>query len=486
MLWMQGEKYFLLVDSATQGSLIEEVNFDKLDTALTIYPVSDVKMMYTIHQFVVSRLLNATHHEMQKLKWSLDRMNELLPRSHHDHHQATYGHNTKVVSTNDIVSWKLINHNSLMSDEENLPTRDIPEIWSSELETMMNKAVQYLDAWADAKQILYKKIVNAYWRVDPMVGIHYIIDFEANKRDQDGITQPNRHRVTFKRPLNVPEMSSLQPTTSQYVTIAVCMTSEHISKLQEFMRRLEAVLDYDQRVSLLVVQMKSASEKQNPKRTTSVIDPRSILSLYKSKYHLAYFTVIDSPALISRSHSVSILLHQLRPGEILFLADLDLDFDENFINHCRNIPLQGQQAYFPIVFAQNSPSLLALFNHSLLEHSVSSHSGHWLVDSYSTACIYAADLLAASTQQSELKGIPNEVDMQKVFKALLERKYGIIRSPDKHLKQTFTLEKSCSLNFIGLTYDSCDETMETYGTHYLQTQLSELLFDHEGEFANKY
>lgn len=469
-----------------QGSITEKGNTHKLDSALTVHPITDAKMMYSIHQSVVGKVLNTTQHEMHSLKFALDRMTELLPHSDHSF-QSSYREHVSVTCTDDIVSWKLVNHNVLLSDEENTPTREVPSVWRLELEAMMDKAVQYLNVKADTHH-LYKRIVNAYWRVDPTTAIHYIIDFESSKpKQEEDKVQMNRHRITFTRSLNPPEVSHSQSpaaSSQQHVTIVVCFTGENMERLQQFMQRLETALEHDQRINLVAVQMKSSTDKQKLRRTQSVIDAKSIFSLYRTKYQSASFTVLESPALLSRSHGIAMVLRESRPSEVLFLADLDLDFDNGFLDRCRRLPLQGQQVYFPIVFSQADPSLLASLNHSLLEGSVSQHSGHWLVTSYSTACVYAADLLAMSTQ-SEWKGVLNEVDTMEVYGLLIEKGYEVVRVPDKQLKRVYSSVRECDLDLVGLTHGSCKVKGDSHEPEYLQTQLSALLFDHEGENSEK-
>lgn len=487
---MQGEEYFLLVDTDVQGSITEKKNAHHLDTALTVYPITDAKMMFNIHQSVVGRRLNATQHEMHSLKWALDRMTELLPPSDRSL-QSSYKQHVDVITIDDIVSWKLVNRDILLSEEENVPTRNIPGVWRSELGAMMEKAVQYLNVGKESRHF-YKRIVNAYWRVDPMAAIHYIIDFESSKPSQKeedkSSLQTSRHRITFTRALNSPEVSPpLSPSSShQQVTVIVCFTTEHLERLQQFLRRLETALERGQRVHLVAVQMRSATEKQKPRRSQNVVDAKSILSLYKNKYPSSSFVVLESPALLSRSHAIAMVLRDSRPSEVLFLADLDFDFDEGFLDRCRSLPIQGQQVYFPIVFSQANPTLLASLNHTLLEGTVSQHSGHWLVPSYSAACVYAADLLTMSTQ-SDLKGILNEVDVPEVYRVLMEKGYEVVRAPDKQLKRVYSTGRTCDLDLVGLSHDSCKVKGDSQESEYLQTQLSALLFDHEGEHSeNKY
>ena len=474
------EEHFLLIDSDLQGSVTEKASAGKLESALTLYPITDAKTMYSVHQMVVGGELNTTQHEMTSLKWALDRMTELLPHSERGHLTASHRRQeVEVVSTDDIVSWKLVNHNSLLSDEEDTPTREVPAVWRWELESMMSKAAQYLSAKDDSLHVS-KRIVNAYWRVNPMTGIRYIIDFESSRSDSS--EESNRHRISFTRALNPPEISLPSPPAISRITIAVCFTSEHTERLQQFLARLETALDHGQSVDLVAVQMKSAAEKQKPKKSQqSVVDTKSIFSLYRSKYQSASFTLLDSPAFLSRSHAIAIVLRESRPSQILFLADLDLSFDEGFLQRCMSLPLQGQQAYFPIMFSQRDPSLLASLNHTHLKEGsvlVSPHSGHWLVDSHSTACLYAADLLALSSQ-ADLKGILNEVDMAEVYLALLERGYEVIRAPDRQLKMLYREHRACDLDMVGHTTDGACRL--TGDSEYLRTQLSALLFDHEGD-----
>ena len=465
--------------STQLGSLTEESNHHQLEAALTVSPVTNRKEMYNLHQVVVGRELNKTRHEMWELKWALDRMTELLPHSN-PKLQAGYKEQVEVVSIDDIVPWELVNHGTLLSSQENTPTSEVPGSWRAELDVVLEKAMQYLSARSDSEH-QFRRILNAYWRVEPTVGIHYIIDFETNTLGSGNQAQVvKRHRGTFTRPMNAPEVSpSPGPSPQVHVTIAVCLTSEHINQLQEFMRRLEAVLKHDQMINLVVIHMRSIEEIQQPRRTTNAINPKSILSLYKTKYQSASFTVVDSPALLSRLTAIAILLRHSRPSELLFIADLNLDFDVSFLERCRTMPIQGQQVYFPILFSLANPSRLASFNHSLLESTISQHSGHWLVGSYSTACVYAADLLSVSTESTG-KGIPQFVDLMETYVRFLQKGYEIIRAPDKRLKRVFA-ERKCDLDFVGQPHEPCAMNGDAYELDYLKTQLSVLLFDHEGE-----
>ena len=477
----QPHDLFLKFDGGKQGLITEPKNHRILDTALTIYPIADPKLMYLTHQFVVSRILNETQHELQQLKDAIDQMSELLPQS--DIRPSRDVKRDTITSKDDIVAWKLINHNLLMSDEENNPALKVPMPLKTELSHLTQRALEHLNSRVD-EQYTFKRVVNAYWKVDPLVGIEYIIDFEAKKAgtESDYTEVPPRYRVTFTRPLNPPEVNPVQAHASdQHVNMAIFLTSDQLDKFQRFMKMLEKVLEHDQRISLLVVQMRSYGEKQKFRQAVDALDPKSIISLYETKYPKASFKVLDSPSLLSRAHGISLVIKESRPNEILFLADLDLEFDAGFVERCRNYPLQGQQVYFPILFAKIDPSVLFHMNHTLLENTISQHSGYWLIHPYSVACMYAADLLA-STSQNGFKGIPNEVDMNEVYSSLMEKGYEIFRAMDKGLKRVHS-QRECDLDFNGQEHHACEAPGDIYNSLYIKTQLSVLLFDHESEQA---
>lgn len=477
------QELFLKFDGSKQGMITEPGNHRALETALTVYPVSDPKLMYLIHQFVVSRILNETQHELNQLKAAVDLMTEILPQSEFQSHK-NFELEEEVNSKDEVPFWKLINHDLLMSDEENSPVMEVSTPWKDEINLLVRKAVDYLNNLEGEEPYTFRKVVNAYWKVNPSVGIDYIIDFEATRPSDNPLLPSKRFRMDVRRDLNPPDVSPVQPYPSdKYVNIAVFLTSEQTSQFHAFMKMLDGVLHHDQRINLLVVMMKTASERQKPRKTSNTLDPKSVLSLYETKYPKAEFKVIDTSNLLSRAHGVSLVLRECRPSEIVFIADLDLEIDNSFVQRCRNFPIQGQQVYFPIMFAKANPTLLSDMGHTMLEGTISPHSGYWLVHSYSTACIHAADILAAISH-SGFKGIPTEVGMMTVFDGLVAKKYEIIRATDKGLKRAYSAKRTCDLDLHGEIHDPCTEEADSYTSLYMRTQLSELLFDHEGEYSD--
>ena len=469
-----------------RGPITEQRHRVILDKALIIYPVSDPKLMYAIHQQMAAGRLNQSQYVLQETKNSLDQMDDLLPQTNIHSQQDIQ---ETAVDRDDVTSWKLINGNLLMSEEEGAPALKIPAVWKKELDILIGKSMEYLASWDEETNYSFKRIVNGYYQINPQTGIDYIIDFEGKQaaaQSEDDFSLPAKHfRVALSRKFDSleinPVLLRVPGVEEKHVTIAVFMiAAEHDEKFQNFMKMLKRVLEHDQRVSLILVKMSSNNERVQKKSTTaSVPDPRSIISLYETKYPQVSFTVLDSPTLLSRDHGIALVIRELRPNDIVLLADLNSEFDSGFLERCRSIPLQGQQVYIPIFFSKADPSLLQAIEHEVIADSISEHSGHWMVRSNSVICLYAGDVLAAA-QQPGAKGIPSSVNVDEMYRALIEKGYEVVQATDKGLWRVYDEgEKGCG-RMVGEEVCSGDNGQD-YAELYTKMQLSVALFDHEGE-----
>lgn len=488
------ELFLKCVNDAKGGPITEPKYRYILDKALTIYPVSDPKLMFTIHQLIVAERLNQSQYLLQEMKNSLDQMDDLLPQTNIHHTQQD--EQETAINRNTVISWKLINSNLLMSEEESSPALKIPAVWKKEFDVLVEKAMEYLTNWDDETSYRFKRIVNGYYKVDPQAGINYIIDFEGKQaaaaETKDDFSLPTKHfRVTLSRKFDSLEVNPSQLRVTgiegKHITIVVFMTVEHNNKFKHFMEMLKKILDNDQRINLMVVKMSGSSQRAEKKFTVSpVFDPRSLLSQYEREYPKASFTLLESPSLLSRDHGIALTIRELRPNDIVFLADLDLEFDVGFLERCRSIPLQGQQIYAPIFFSNADPSLSKPTPNleTVQTSAISEHNGHWTVGSNSVMCLYAADMLATA-QTPGSKGMANSINVEEMYRAMIVKGYEIIVATDKGLRQlVYDGERGCSGIMLGEGREKglCSDTArQNYTELYSRIQLSVGLFDHEGE-----
>ncbi len=470
---------FLNFVERMKGNILDPRHKTAFDKALTIFPV-DPKLMYNIHEAVLSKRLNYSQQTVQDLKRSVDYMIDLLPLTEIRLYNERVKSDVTLVE-DDITSWKLISSNLLMSCVENSPAIKIHSLWKEELELLSRKSIDYVNSRED-EEYTFKRIVNAYWRLDAQLGTEYVIDFETKLAgmESDYSSPTNRFRASLLRQYNDPEVNPViqQVDTAQHTTISVLVSNDLTEQFEHFMSNFEETLKLDQRFDLLAVHMKSVRTEQ-----TNYHQVDKIISLYANKYPQANFKVLKSPHKLSRSHAISLLVHELRPNDLVFLSDLELQFDYQFLNRCRSYPLQKQQVYFPIPFNQIDPAMLSATNHTQLHDGITPHSGHWLVNSYSVACLYAIDIL--STIEHE-EAIPvDEINVKELYSKLVKNGYSIIRSADKGLRKMYSKHRNCELDYYGEHYEPCQSLPDSYEKLYLKTQLSVLLLDHEGEHTHK-
>lgn len=484
------EQFVRCYNDAKGGPITEPKYRYIIDRALTIYPVSDPKLMFAIHQLIVAERLNQSQHLLQEIKRSLDQMDDLLPQTNI---RAQQDKQETAINRDNVISWKLINSNLLMSEEESSPALKIPAVWKRELDVLMEKAMEYLSSWDDEASYSFKRIINGYYRVDPHAGIDYIIDFEGKQaptaQTKDDFSLPAKHfRVTLSRKFDSLEVNPVRLRATgveeKHITIAVFMTVEHNEKFQNFMEKLKKILLEDQRINLIVMKMSNNNERALKKSTTtSVLDSRSLISQYEREFSHASFTVLESPSLLSRDHGIALVIRELRPNDIVFLADLDLEFDAAFVERCRSIPLQGQQVYFPIFFSKADPSLLkaASKNKTTTTCSMCEHSGHWTVGSNSATCLYAADMLATA-QAPGAKGMANSINVEEMYSTLIGKGYEVVKATDRGLRLVYDGERGCS-GMVGEREGVCGDRAagQNYTELYSRIQLSVALFDHEDE-----
>ncbi len=114
--------------------------------------------------------------------------------------------------------------------------------------------------------------------------------------------------------------------------------------------------------------------------------------------------------------------------------------------------------------------MLSATNRTQLHDGITPHSGHWLVNSYSVACLYAIDIL--STIEHE-EAIPvDEINVKELYSKLVKNGYSIIRSADKGLRKLYSKQRNCELDYYGEYYEPCQSLPDSSEKLYLKTQLS--------------
>ena len=450
------------------------LHHEMLEKALVIYPATDPKYKAYFHHYYVLNRLSRAQEELVHHMNVIDFLQDHLPGGDSAvHSQSKLLHHDPLTSVDEILTWELITHDIIHSDYRDEAVIPVTGSYKDGINAAISKAVDYLNK-ENSDEYQYRKLVAAYQRVDPLVGTEYILEFET--ATPTGI---KRHRVILIGVLSSPDFSPLVPFDYETVINVVVVTDcDNNGKLENFIKNFENILLEDTKVSLTVLEMKGTAktnaQKKNQLRTFYMV------SLLQTKYPHIHIEAksLDSP--LSRDRAVSIVAKNLAPSDLVFLADIDVRFNVEFLRRCRNLVSVGQQAYFPILFRRYNPEILSLMNHSDLADKISEHSGYWLSQSHGLACIYVADIIN-SFSQTGAQDVPPLISSELLLSELLKNSVHIIRSPDKDIWRTYE-SRHCEENLHGENH-VCDATEETAENRYVHYQLASLLFNHEDEHA---
>jgi len=147
---------------------------------------------------------------------------------------------------------------------------------------------------------------------------------------------------------------------------------------------------------------------------------------------------------------------------LFFLCDIDIKFNNPFLNRCRKYAQPGQSVYMPIVFSLYNPNIVFGSDEVRLASkalNISENTGTWRPLGYGMVCTYKKDYLKSNGFNLKIDGWGGEdVSLYHRF-----RKKGIkvVRAPDPDLYHIWH-PKFCSTKLSKRQYETCLGSMARY------------------------
>lgn len=234
---------------------------------------------------------------------------------------------------------------------------DDPRIWllrhqSDDIKDMTTQLIQLYNK-ADSKNWHFSKLVNGYRRYDPLRGEEYLIDAELTTEQINDIGQRETvfNSVRFEAVKPVTKLRLLSSTKyNNKQTIYFILPLTHLNdRFKNFVKNVAAVgwTKPGENVCLLIVLFALQSTEM-----------KTFLEEIKQEFPLADFRIIETQGEFSRGLGLDLASRQLSNSSLLFFCDVDVNVTETFLQRCRQNAVQGQQVYYPMVFAQYTPSLI--------------------------------------------------------------------------------------------------------------------------------
>ena len=392
---------------------LDKLNTKTVNDAITLHPVKDPAHMYRLHVHFNNVRIQELQQQELKLQLVLRNLDRLIQtrnkekRGHQDardfHHQLTVNNSQK---------WEMFTSKSFYSDVSlNAPATKILGALKIEVNNILEKTKEFTNEEVRKNRHLgklkYQEINYGYRRFHPIYGIQHIVQVTVNsdKKHRNRKTGATKTiPISYERSFYIQQpFSNLIYTTEAlagmppYVHFIVPLEGR-LETFRRFMKNFELVcLKVLQRVKLVVAYSSSVSSPHEHK---------DIMKEYQEKYPEAELIWLDVAGNFSRGISLSLAADKFDQAALLFLCDVDLIFNSEFIDRCRLNTALGKQAYFPIIFSQFDPELT--YNNKTIKHdshfTISKDAGFFRSFSYGIACIYHQDMDAVGGYNTSIKG----------------------------------------------------------------------------------
>ena len=235
-------------------------------------------------------------------------------------------------------------------------------------------------------------ISSVLQRVDPQRGIDYFI--HALERDGDGeYSSTFMHALREAEPLRI---TSLEAANYQTSKVNFVVPTAAVSKgFQRFMISFENMFLARSPPELVGLFVILYSEGQVRKYSKNLFATTTLLALYKKKYPNADLRIVTTNRPFSRKESIELASKEHPSFELLFLADIHVDFSYQFLERCRMNAIENQQAYFPAVFSPYNPSEFyrdRVLHPYAIRFKINEDQGSWMRENFHLSCLYNYDL----------------------------------------------------------------------------------------------
>ena len=366
-----------------------------LKKAVLLSPLTRPEHFYHMHYYYVREQLNASRVAATRLRLHMIQTADMAAESdtyaHTSVHQSPpwtrLGVNAPYhpLSVESVIHCQSFDSEYSYTESKHYPAHPLSSLIAGDLKDIIGAASRkYQENSLPISSVLR--------RVDPPRGIDYFI--HALERDQDGeYTSKFMHALRESEPLQVTAVEAADYHTSKVnFVVPTAAVSKGFQRLMISFENTFLARTPPELVSLLIILY---SDGQVKKYSKNLFATTTLLQLYKKKYPNADLRLVTTNRPFSRKESIELASKEHQSFELLFLADIHVDFSHQFLERCRMNAIENQQAYFPAVFSPYDP---AAFHRDRILHpyairfKINEEQGSWMHENFHLACIYNYDL----------------------------------------------------------------------------------------------
>ena len=381
---------------------------------------NNLECLYRIHVQLLSKKVRFLSRKYKHLQTKLGILQGLISRTAYDivadiRTKASNGFEQKVklgtmftlaktFPINTEVSWSL----------HNVELRGIKKIIRTVMHTISN---------AHHENIQFHALYYGYISQQPISGQEFRLSIFTTKE---------RHITTSRVEFGAIQ-SKISKTFRKTTVNIVIPLAGRLEMFTQFMKNLERnILKKHDPISVLVVYFPE---------TASLTEHKKIFDAYSSKYNGSKFTWLNLTGKFARARALQAAVDFYKDNKLLFFADVDLSFNTDFLQRCRDNTVHKKRLYFPVMFKLFNPKISG-FNLKSTDSFQSFDKGDWARYSFGPVCAYRNDVIYVGGFNVNIKEWGYE-DIQ-LFEAFISKNsYDVIRAADPGLLHIYHPHTKC-------------------------------------------
>lgn len=349
---------------------------------------------------------------------------------------------------NEILTWNFLAR-SVDSTETINPRRAIDSPLREGVEDVIREVMEGINSLSKerGRVIDFKELLYGYYRINPRIGVDYILDLLLVYKKYRGrkMIFPVRRHAYLQQPfgpLTLRQRPLVDRDSSSRIHFVLPLSGRLVI-FQRFMNNFQRVcIEPDENVRLVIV-LYPTLESQDPsddiKRLVEKIRKRAVGKKLQVE-------LIERKEAFARAAALETGKSSCQPDDDCLLAFIDVDmvFTERTLEHIRSHTIRGHQVYFPIVFSQFDPSFGAPLASSSTDSidvqesmfDIDDDRGYWRFYGFGIVSVYRSDLERVGGMNTSIHGWGQE-DVDLYDRTVACQDLTVFRAPDPALVHVF-------------------------------------------------
>lgn len=434
-----------------------DLKLKEIHQAITLHPVKHSENLYRLHKYFKGLKIQKNRHDSLNLQRDLlysmtalgynDRPTEGIPDilSPYDEQKRSLWNGTALEipasikkrqpeTLDNIGEWEFL-ANSLYSTSDLNPRRRYGTSLKEGLNDAILEVMELINHYSKqrGRLIEFKEMMYAYWKMNPVNGVEYILDLLLVYRKYRGhkmTIQVRRHayiQQTFAG-VYIRDADADSPpifsASSNEVSLPVHKQIQHAllnlhRNLQPFFKfgknNEEEIINFVLPLSgryevferFMRIYEKTCLSRQepiklniilyeNPDSPEDVEKTRNLILEMENKYYDSGISITFINEKFSRGRALQYGVNNLQEQDLMLFIDVDIVFNEDALARIRRNTIANKTVYFPIVFSLYNPNILNNLhgdNWWSSENIIHENNGFWRQFGFGIVSLYKTDYL---------------------------------------------------------------------------------------------